>query len=171
MTHRETINNLASLQAVLPPAFSLEGALYIATLTDALQCGDWQALAGGAEELAWNKLLQLRIFTEAGEFLADRDTVRGGFALRTILDEGPEYRTLEGEQFSSRLEETNLLDIDTSQGVASVGGKTQFHTMGGGVYRLPVPLSTTKVVTYTYFQSNPENGIEFPVDWRVVRFE
>ena len=174
MTQKQSIDSMEALRAAIPPAFPHDDALYLAILTDSLQCGTWQALHTGAETLAWDKLLQVRLFNEAGEFFAGRDYARGEFTVRTIMDDkdGGDTSIPTGvTRYPAVFEETHLLDIDTDKGfTATPDGKTTFHTMGGGTYTLPVTSETKKVIVRTYFQSNPENGIEFPVDWRIVKF-
>ena len=133
-------------------------AIYMAFLTDAWQCGRWAALAGGEEELDYAKLLDIRVFDGEREFRAWRDNLDGRFRTRA-LDDGcglPYY------------DETHILDSRAARPLSD--GRTEFSTMAGGAYILPTGPDTDRVVVRTYFGVNQLNGIEYPVDWRVVRF-
>ena len=136
-----------------------ENALYIAFLTDALQCGKWCDLCEGKETLAFEKLLDIRVFDRDREFRAWRDNIAEGFLFRSLDDN---YSPL-------HFDEVHLLDVDTTR-VQSTDGKTTFQTMTGGAYTLPVPPDTNRVWVRTYFEANRENGIEYPTDWRVIGF-
>lgn len=138
----------------------LEGAIWIATYTDRLTSGLFANLPANDKDMDTKYLLELRIFREDRELLCRRDYMGQDFYVR-ILDDSC------GMVF---FDEKHFLDQDTSRLKESEDGKAVFHTMGGGKYILPVKENITEVCVRTYFQAHPKNGIEYPVDWRVVKF-
>lgn len=132
----------------------LEGAIWIATYTGKLTSGLFANLPANDEDMDTKHLLELRIFREDRELLCRRDYMGEKFHVR-ILDDSCGMTSFE---------EVHFLDQDTSK------SSTTFQTMGGGTYTLPVREQITKVCVCTYFKENAQNGVEYPVDWRVVKF-
>ena len=166
LSERKSIENLDNLYSAMKVfqdyklEFTAEAA-FVAVLSDAVECKTYDQLGS----LHFDKLLELRIFDKTKELLVWRDYQGEPFTCR-ILDDSVSLDKL------TPFVETHYLDQDTSIGktVENSDGATTFHAMGGGKYTLPVAAGTNGVRVCTYLKANPENGIEYPVDWRIIEF-
>lgn len=104
-----------------------------------------------------DKLLEVRVFNENGEFRAYRSMVKNDFKCRDINDS---ISFADGA-----FDETHYLDIDSTCN-SQVGLK---YTTGGGSYHLPEGVTETMLKVRYYYKFD-EDGVARKCDWRLVGF-
>ena len=109
---------------------------------------------------AENKILEIRVFSKAGEMKLSRPDIGSKFYFREIFDEG------ENKDERDHYDELQYLDIDEKAGVTSDGKVT---ATGGGTYMLPVSnIKDACIRIRYYFGKYSKTGQARVEDWRVV---
>ena len=108
------------------------------------------------------KLLELRVFDENGEFRAYRDLLGKPFKFREINAENE--KQFDGNYF----EENQYLDIDTKYTFED--DKTKKQATGGGQYHLPDDVKNMTMLKVRYYYTFSDEGIAQKCDWRLVGF-
>jgi len=107
------------------------------------------------------KLLELRLFDEFGEYRAYRTSVDGSFKERIISDtEG------ESEYADFFYDEMQYLDIDMAKSNDCVK-----KTTGGGQYHIPPEAEGKDMLVIRYYCRFDSNGIAHICDWRLCGFK
>lgn len=107
----------------------------------------------------FDKLLELRVFGNHGEFRAYRDVINIPFKTRLIEDDN---------LYDGCYDEVQYLDIDTA---ASDKNSRIKKTTGGGKFTLPVDAVDKELLRIRYYYQYDADGIARKVDWRIVGFE
>ena len=106
------------------------------------------------------KLLELRVFDENGEFRAYRDLLGKPFKCREINKDNE-------NQFAGSFKENQYLDIDTTK---TFEDKTIKQATGGGQYHLPEDVKSKTMLKVRYYYCFNDEGIANKCDWRLVGF-
>lgn len=107
------------------------------------------------------KLLELRVFDENGEFRAYRDLLGKPFKCREINKDNE-------NQFAGSFKENQYLDIDTTK---TFEDKTIKQATGGGQYHLPEDVKSKTMLKMRYYYCFNDEGIAYKCDWRLAGFE
>ena len=107
------------------------------------------------------KLLELRVLDENGEFRAYRDLLGKPFKCREINKDNE-------NQFAGSFKENQYLDIDTTK---TFEDKTIKQATGGGQYHLPEDVKNKTMLKVRYYYCFNDEEIAQKCDWRLVGFE
>ena len=136
-------------------------AYYIAFQTDRFLSGS--ANIASLDRIEWEKLLEIRLFSEKGELLARRTMIGENhpFQWRIASEEG-----LNDDEYMVRYQ---TLDIDSNFTELGAFGNLKLMTTGGGRYELPIDenMKSVKVISYI---SYGDDGMAFIYDDRFVGF-
>lgn len=140
----------------------LRKSTYLAVLTDQVLCGRYRADGepNALDAVDGNRLLELRVFNQEGEYRWYRENLSCAPAVRIIRD---------AEAQKEYFDEIHYLDQDSRCTASLDGGTTRFRTTGGGVYVLPFSPSVRKIQVRTYLETGI-NGVRYAGDWRIVGF-
>ena len=108
------------------------------------------------------KLLELRVFDENGEFRAYRDVLGKPFKCREINKKNENL-------FAGSFEENQYLDIDTNYKFKD--DETKRQATGGGQYHLPEDAKDMTMLKVRYYYNYNSEGIAQKCDWRLAGFE
>lgn len=129
----------------------------IAALTDEYIVDRWPLNAAIDED----KVLEIRVFSAAGEYKLSRSDIGRPFIDRKIFDEG------ESKDSRDSFDEVQILDTDETKGKDENG---KVFATGGGKYKLPLDKIKDAKLRIRYYLGNKDNGIARIEDWRVVEF-
>ncbi|MBR1598202.1 MAG: hypothetical protein IJ661_04705 [Lachnospiraceae bacterium] len=114
-------------------------------------------------KIKWDKLLEIRLFSDKGELLANRTMIgeQSKFMWRIANEEG-----LKKEDYIERVQ---TLDIDATLTEAGEGNCRLVST-GGGSYELPISedVDSIKIISYVGYDKN--DGMAYIYDNRLVGF-
>lgn len=140
---------------------------YTAALTDEFVTGAWPEESHKiTDEKKIDKVLELRVFNEDGEYKWFRGNIGSEFTYRKLFD------SESGDEYEEPIEESQLLDVDSTR----LGGR-RVHTANGGSYELPFEVKTgdTPCVKVKYYvpRYNPDDKgtvHAYVKDWRLAGF-
>ena len=114
--------------------------------------------------IEWNKLLEIRLFTENDELLARRTMIGAAnpFQWRIASEDG-----LDPDEYIVRYQ---TLDIDTDHIEDGEYGNLRLLTTGGGTYELPINRNENSVKVISYICYDDENGMAGIYDNRLAGF-
>ncbi len=134
---------------------------YVAYQTDSFLSGSAQVES--LSRIDWSKLLEIRLFSEKGEFLARRTMIGAGhkFQWRIATEE-----KLTEDDFIVRYQTIDIDSNFTSQGSY---GNLSLLTTGGGCYELPIKenMKLIKVISYIAYG---DDGMAYIYDDRMAGF-
>ena len=135
---------------------------YLAYQTDKFLAG--LKSTGSLDRIEWDKLLEIRLFSETHELLARR-TMTGKdnmFQWRIASEEN-----MKDDEYIIRYQ---TLDIDSNFTFQGENGNLKLMTTGGGEYELPINKDMTKVKIISYVLYSNEDGMASVYDNRLAGF-
>ncbi|MCR4902766.1 MAG: hypothetical protein K6A23_07905 [Butyrivibrio sp.] len=135
---------------------------FIAYQTDKFLSGSKET--GSLDGIEWERILEIRLFSESKEFLARRTMigVNNPFQWRIASEEG-----LKKDEFIIKYQ---TLDIDSTHTSRGESGNLQLMTTGGGKYELPIEKGMTAVKVISYVSYSEKDGMAFIYDNRLAGF-
>ena len=138
--------------------------IFVAFLTDRFLSGHNRREE--LEQIPEDKLLELRVFNESGEFLARRTMIGAEHKFQWRIASERDIKETDEIEFMTSYQ---TLDIDAVKTREGKNGNLALVTTGGGSYELPIKKEedTVKVVTYIGYDSD---GMAYIYDNRIVGF-
>ena len=115
-------------------------------------------------KIEWNKLLEIRLFSEKSELLARRTMIgeNNSFQWRIASEE-----EMGDDEYIIRYQ---TLDIDSNYTREGEQGNLSLLTTGGGAYELPSEEGDDSIKVLSYIDYSKDDGMAYIYDDRLVGF-
>ena len=117
------------------------------------------------ERVEFDKLLEIRLFSNDQEFLASRTRIGG--------DSHFQWRIASEEELSAQKDYTiryQSLDIDSDYTEKGENGNLKLMTTGGGNFELPIEEGMDSIRVISYISYNEQDGMAYIYDNRLAGF-